>query len=449
MKSGIDLLLRNDDPSPTAGKDFIADREYGALSEAHDDTARGSVTVVMRKPRNDALVDRLREAIAGWWGLFVHRAVGLLRWAVFATTAADPANIAVLCDAFLPFGSAQAMGLSQTGLNVTLYYVDRVDDFAGNEKDRALYLDRAQAAGVELVPLPRRRIRSLFAHALWLHRDLRRRKIAIAVVQAHIDPRYATLGLALPVALVVHDPQVHSGDELSTFPLPVRLVSRIAELTASCLIVHSARLFDQFRPLLRRLPRGVVPHGAHMAPAPAPVPHERRLLVFGRLFEYKGVDTALEAFRCLSENMPDASLIVAGRGPLASLARGRRNVEVREEYVAESDLDVMLGDARLVLLAYKDATQSGVGLQAVARGVPCVVSCAGALPELVPDALPSLVVPPDNPKRLAEAIVAHIDHDESLRRTIYDHAATHFAWAVVAKRLRSELQRLGLAVRVP
>jgi glycosyltransferase involved in cell wall biosynthesis len=448
MKPGTDLVLCNGDSSPTSGKDFFADREYRPLGEADGRTCPEDRDRRDVQTRNDALVDRLHESIAGLAGLLVHRVARIVRRIVFATSGADPANIAVMCDAFLRYGSLQAIGLRHTGLNVTLYYIDRVDEFGGDEEERARFLDRAQAAGVELAPLPRRSIRSLLKHTLWLHRDMRSRKIATAVVHSHLDPRYATLGLALPVALFVHDPQIHSGDKLSTSPLPVRLVSRIPELTSSCLIVHSGRLLDQIRPLLRRLPLGVVAHGADVSPVPAPVPYERRLLIFGRLFAYKGVDTALEALHLLPEDMSDVKLIVAGRGPLAALARGRRNVEVREEYIAESDVDVLLGDVRLVLLPYKDATQSGVGLQAVARGVPCVVSCAGGLPELVPDSLSSLVVPPDDPKRLAEAIVAHIDHDEDLRRTIYNHAATHFAWPVVARKLCAELRRLGLDVAV-
>lgn len=391
-----------------------------------------------------------REVLGGWVGLVIHRIAGYVRKVVDTTSDADPANIAVVCDGFLRYGSAQAMGLRQTpGLTVTLYYIDRVDEFGGSEKDRALFLDRAQAAGVELVPLPRRRMLSLFAHVLWLHRDLRRRKIATVVVHSHIDPRYATLGLALPVALVVHDPQTHSGDELSTFPAPVRLVSRISELTSSCLIVHSARLFDQIRPLLRRLPIGVVPHGADMSLGPSPVPHERRLLIFGRLFAYKGVDTALEAFRALPGHISDTSLVVAGRGPFAALARDEVKVVVRDEYVADADLDILLENVRLVLLPYRDATQSGVGLQALARGVPCIVSSTGGLPELVPESLSSLVVPPGDPQQLAEAIARHIDHDENFRRTIYDHATTKFAWPVVAQRLCSELQRLGVLEEEP
>jgi glycosyltransferase involved in cell wall biosynthesis len=175
-----------------------------------------------------------------------------------------------------------------------------------------------------------------------------------------------------------------------------------------------------------------------MAEAPAPIPSERSLLVFGRLFAYKGVDTALDAFRLLSLEMPDTKLIVAGRGPLADFARGRENVEVHEEYVAERDVDALLRSVRLVLLPYKDATQSGVGLQAVARGIPCVVSSAGGLPELA-GSVSSLIVPPGNPEKLAEAIALHVDHDEHLRRALYDYAESHFAWSVVAQRLRDEL----------
>lgn len=412
-------------------------------------------------PRHASMPSRARknanargpcEVLAGWAGLATYRMVSYVR-RMLAAADADPANIAVVCDSFLRYGSAQAVGLRQTGLNVTLYYTGRVNEFGGSEEGRTLFLDRAREAGVELVSLPRPRIRSMLTETLWLHRDLRRRKIATAVVQSHYDPRYATLGFALPVALIVHDPQPHTGDLLSLSRPPIgwivrvpaiRLVSRIGELTSRCLILHSDRLFEQVRPLLRLLPTGVVPHGADVVSAPASLPSERRLLIFGRLIEYKGVDVALEAFRLLPDEMSDTRLIIAGRGPLADLARGQSNVELYEGYVTDSDIDALLDSACLVLLPYKDATQSGVGLQAVARGVPCVVSCIGGLPDLVPDSSPGLVVPPNNPERLAEAIIAHIDHGDDLRKAIYDHSATHFAWPVVAQQLRSELQRLGL-----
>lgn len=387
---------------------------------------------------------RIRISLAAWFGLSIHRLAALIRKGMIATNRPKPSNIAVICDPFLRYGSAQAAGLANAGLNVTLYFIDRLDDFAGSESDRALFLDRAQAAGVELVSLPRRRMLSLLSHTFWLHRDLRRRNIAIAIVHAHIDPRYATLGLALPVAMMLHDPQTHSGDMLSTHSPMVSLIPRLSELTSACIIIHAERLFDQVRPLLQRLPFGVVPHGTEMASSPAPIPRERNLLVLGRLFEYKGVDTALEAFHRLPENMADVKLVVAGLGPMAALARDKHNVELREEHISDTEIDALIADARLVLLPYKDATQSGIGLQAVAQGVPCVVSRVGGLPDLVQDCSPSLIVAPADSEGLAHAIVTHIDHDDGLRRAIYDHAATHFAWPAAAQRLCSELRRIGL-----
>lgn len=392
---------------------------------------------------------RTGELLASWFGLSIHRAARLTRQLFEGRRAAEPTNVAVLCDALLRYGSTQAIGLKSAGLNVTLYYVDRFkdstgsdDEFAGDVEERARFLKRAHDAGVTVVALPRRRMLHLIGHVFSLHRDLYRRGIGIAVVQPHIDPRYSTLGFGLPVALMLHDPQPHSGDTLSAFPLPVRMMSRFAEMTSSCLIVHSTLLVDEIRPLLRRLPTAVVPHGAEMAPGPSPVPAERSLLVFGRLLEYKGVDTALEAFDLLSERFSDIELIVAGRGPLAALAANRRNVLLLDEYISDPELDRLLDGARLVLLPYKDSTQSGVGLLAIARGVPCVVTRTGALPELVEGSSKGLVVPPGDPESLAAAIEEHVDHDASLRRQIYDETEAKFAWPAVGRQLRSELERL-------
>jgi glycosyltransferase involved in cell wall biosynthesis len=404
----------------------------GPRTSGSADIARSTRTTWRRRAR-----DRLAQSI----GLSVHCMAARLRRRT-SPKASELANIAVLCVGFLRYGSAQAIGLRKTGLNVTLYYVDRRAEFAESHEDRAQIREHARAAGVEIVKVPRRRIRSLLGDTIRLHRDLRRRGISAAVVQSHIDPRYATVGLALPTALMLHDPKPHTGDTLASFPAPVRAIARFSELTSSCLLIHSERLHEQIRPLMRGLPVGVVPHGADIASSPLPVPGKRSVLVFGRLFAYKGVDTALQAMRLLPAEMADVTLIVAGRGPLAELARDLPNVELRDEYISDAEAQTLLRETRLVLLPYKDATQSGVGLQAVACGIPCVVSSVGGLPDLIPQSASSLIVAPDDPHGLADAIVAHIDHGDALRRSIYDHAKAHYAWPVAAQRLRSEWFRL-------
>jgi glycosyltransferase involved in cell wall biosynthesis len=404
-------------------------------------------------PETGSYVSSAKGSFAGWFGMAIHCVARRMRRALAAD--ADASNIAVVCDGFLRYGSAQAVALTKSGLSVTLYCTERVDEFGGNEKDRALVLARVRDAGVSLVSLPRPRIRKLVAEIRWLHRDVRRRQISAAIVQSHYDPRYATLGLALPVVTILHDPHPHTGDLLSLTASSLRMAvrattirtfMRFEELTSHCIIIHSARLGNQVRPLISRLPIGVIPHGADMALAPSSIPRQRRLLIFGRLVAYKGVDTALQATRLLSEKMPDLKLVIAGRGELADHLRQEHNVEFRDKYIHDDEAHALIDSARLVLLPYKDATQSGVGLLAIARGVPCVVSSAGGLPDLVKDVSPSLVVPPNDPRRLAKAISVHIDHDERLRAAIYSHAANRFAWPVAAERLLAEVERLGLPI---
>jgi hypothetical protein len=40
-------------------------------------------------------------------------------------------------------------------------------------------------------------------------------------------------------------------------------------------------------------------------------------------------------------------------------------------------------------------------------------------------------------------ITEYVDHGDELRQALYDYAQTHFAWPVVARRLRRELESLG------
>lgn len=387
-----------------------------------------------------------RDRAASWVGHLIHRAAGVSRrrHPALAGEGLEP-KLAVLCDSFIRYGSAQAIGLKAAGADVTFYYVDRLGEFADSEADRAPYLDRVAAAGIETIPLPQRSLRHMVSHVAWLHRDLARRGVSTLVVQAHIDPRYATLGWRFPVAMVIHDPRPHSGDYASTYPLPVRAVARLAELTSACVLVHSPRLADQLFPMFAQVPHGCIPHGADVTAEPVLLTEPITLLLIGRLMAYKGVDTALDAFRKIRAVRPDCSLIIAGRGDLGPMIRANApaGVELRDGYVPDSELEKLMDESRLVLLPYRDATQSGVGLQALARGVPCIVSSAGALPDLVPDDHRGWIVPPGDPDSLAGAVLEAMDHDMSTRRELHRFAERNFAWPVVGEILLSELARLG------
>ena len=67
-------------------------------------------------------------------------------------------------------------------------------------------------------------------------------------------------------------------------------------------------------------------------------------------------------------------------GEAARLVPDDPRISLIARYISESEVDPLLADASLVALPYTQASQSGVGLLAIARGVPVVVSDLGALP---------------------------------------------------------------------
>jgi glycosyltransferase involved in cell wall biosynthesis len=354
-----------------------------------------------------------------------------------------PVRAAVICDAFIRYGSAQALGLQAAGAHVTFYYIDRLGEFAGSLADREEFLNAVRDSGIEVVELPQRNMRRFIRQTLQLHKDLVARNVQVVVVQQHIDPRYATLGLRFRTALVLHDPQTHGGDYASTYPGPVRAIARFAEVTASVLLLHSSRLVPQLRPLLKSLPTATIPHGAAVLNEPCGLPSRPTVVLAGRLMEYKGIYVALAAFEIVVQNRPDATLVIAGRGRIGDEIRARAlpNVRLYDRYMREGEMRAVLDEATIVILPYLDATQSGVGLSAIARGIPCVVSDVGALPDLVPPHRP-WVVPPRDAQALAAGILEALDHDEATRVEVLQFARDNFAWPLVGRKLLRELDLL-------
>lgn len=173
----------------------------------------------------------------------------------------------------------------------------------------------------------------------------------------------------------------------------------------------------------------VIPHGAYSlfgsADDFARSAEPNTLLFFGNVVPPKGADTLVEAMPRVRERVPDATLIVAGAGTLPSAAQSILEshpdaFERLDYYVPDEAVGELFARAEVVVTPYRDQGgtkgHSGALSTAFSFGKPVVSSTAGDFPRLVGERGCGRVVPPDDPERLADAIVDVLTDDEARAR---------------------------------
>jgi glycosyltransferase involved in cell wall biosynthesis len=144
-------------------------------------------------------------------------------------------------------------------------------------------------------------------------------------------------------------------------------------------------------------------------PAPADAPAPTRLLFFGIVRPYKGLDVLL---RALAQAPPHVTLTVAGEfwgditetdNLIAGLGLAGR-VALRPGYVPADQIPDLFGAADALVMPYLEATASQNALLAFAHGVPVITTTAGALADQVRDGVDGLTCAPGDEKDLLRAL---------------------------------------------
>jgi glycosyltransferase involved in cell wall biosynthesis len=103
------------------------------------------------------------------------------------------------------------------------------------------------------------------------------------------------------------------------------------------------------------------------------------------------------------------------------------------------DTDAVRDEYRAADIFCLPSLQEGFGiafLEAMASGLPIVACRSAAVPEVVPDGEAGLLVPPDDPKALARALIRLLS-DPLLRRRMGEagmRKAREHAWEEIARR---------------
>jgi glycosyltransferase involved in cell wall biosynthesis len=251
-------------------------------------------------------------------------------------------------------------------------------------------------------------------------------------------------GAALPVVLTAHD-------LLPREPRPGQArAQRRCYDAVDAVVVHSEygrrRLVEA-----TALDPGkvrVIPHGAfeHLTR----LPHEQALsddlaqvsepvvLFFGLLRPYKGIEVLLDAWR----GVRGAELWIVGRprlalDPLRALAPA--GVRFVPRFVADVEVPAYFRRADIVVLPYPRTERfdfSGVLATALAFGKPVVLTDVGGFPEVAATGA-ALLVPPDDPGALREALVSLIEDPgarDRLAAAALAAAAGPYSWDEAAKR---------------
>jgi glycosyltransferase involved in cell wall biosynthesis len=169
------------------------------------------------------------------------------------------------------------------------------------------------------------------------------------------------------------------------------------------------------------------------------------VLCVRRLVRRVGVDTLIDAAAVVRERVPEALVLVAGRGPL----RAELEARIAERGLANHvRLLGFVPDERLPM-AYRAADLSvvptaaleGFGLitvESLAAGTPCVVTPVGGLADVVAPIAPQLVTgsasAADIGATLAAALRGEVDLPDA--RACVRYARDGFDWPVIADRVR-------------
>lgn len=256
------------------------------------------------------------------------------------------------------------------------------------------------------------------------------------------------MNLALPVfpnvpfVTTIHDASQHPGDRASIMAFQDWQWQR-----ADQVIVHAEAVKRQLVEE-HHIPQEkvqVIPLGAYQfyrdVTSATVQEKAHTILFFGRIWGYKGLQYLIEAEPLITQQVPDARIVIAGEGE--SFEKYERLMQHRDHFIVHnySIPDEMVAqlfqEASVVALPYIEASQSAVLSIAYAFGKPVVATAVGGIPEVVQNGETGYLVPPRDSRSLAKAIVTLLkDPAERARlgRNALAAAQSVLSWSGIAAR---------------
>jgi glycosyltransferase involved in cell wall biosynthesis len=243
------------------------------------------------------------------------------------------------------------------------------------------------------------------------------------VLHSHLLLAMAAKVLRARVVIEFHEILDPSETRIALAQAYVRLTAPMLVRLASAFVIHA----EQDRPTLEqrygivRQQISVIPHGPYdhyqlrdgelmLREAPAGCCN---LLFFGLVRPYKGLENLIQAFDSLPPDQAQGYwLTIVGEvwegwtlpDELIASSRYRERITFVKRYVSDAEVAAYFAGADAVVLPYHRSSGSGSLHVAMSKGLPVVVTNVGGLAEAVVDYEGAIVVPPDQPDALLQAL---------------------------------------------
>jgi glycosyltransferase involved in cell wall biosynthesis len=274
------------------------------------------------------------------------------------------------------------------------------------------------------------------------------------IVNVHYIAENAFFALAarrfVPFRLVV---SLH-GDDIERYPhrsATAQWLTRWALSEADYVLANSAHILAQAQRIVPtvRAESCVVGNGVEVEAfeSAQPFTHARPyILCVGNFGPKKGFDILIQAFYQIRRDHPGVDLVMAGDGyerrhcqHLAS-DLGIADSVVFLGKVPNSQVPALMKGCQLFVLPSRQEPFGIVLLEAMAAKTPIVATRVGGVPEIITDRQEGLLVEPQSPQSLAEAISLSLA-DRSMASALgangYDKVKRQFTWAAVCDRFEN------------
>lgn len=334
------------------------------------------------------------------------------------------------------------MRIAWLSFDFTEYSIPHVNEMA-REHDVLALLPGNQVPGIDKLLSPK--VRYPGFHKPRFRQPIQQTRMIRAIVRelrsfspdvVHFQQGHLYFNWALPLlrkyplVLTIHDPRFHPGDKDSS--KTPQWVMDYGFRRADRVIVHGSDLPEIVHQEIG-IPKDkihVIPHiaiglpdelnrsnGRTQQPATGR-DDEQRVLFFGRIWEYKGLEYLIRAQPVICQRFPNAKIVIGGRGDdfekYRALMADPERFEVHNDWIDNAQRGKLFANSDIVVLPYIEATQSGVVPIAYANRKPVIATRVGGLPDVVDHGVTGLLVPPRNVEQLARAIIELLE--DPLRR---------------------------------